>query len=272
MSLMTIGLVPSGGPGAPRRTIAIRLIMLVGIVVAALIATILPQASAQDVGQVNTTNSTYYTMNGKCYVETVAATGLDGAGAKRFITEMTGMLAKLGHDSNFTFHNGTVTATATAPCPAGTGTDPNKTVKEAINGWIRPALAVVGGLGIVIASSLAFTTVYEKIAGHGVDPESRLQYLMTSLGGSLSTGLLAYATGGKWMPTVSSAVAAFFTTYLVSAYNFQGLQDILKAWLVAFYNGASAIAAHLGTPATFIATALVQLKRDFSAYLAQVRG
>lgn len=271
MSVMSVSLIPSRDPGAPRRAVAIRVLLLVGILLTALIATILPKASAQDVGQVNSTNSTYYTMNGKCYVETVAATGLDGAGAERFITELTGMLARLGHESNFTFNNGTVTATATAPCPAGTGTKPN-VAKEAIDGWIKPALAVVGGLGIVIASSLAFTTVYEKITGHGVDAQSKLQYLMTSLGGSLSTGLLAFATGGKWMPTVSSAVAAFFTTYLVSAYNFQGLQDILKTWLTAFYNGASIIVASIGTSAAFVTTALVQLKRDFATYLAQVRG
>lgn len=269
MSVLSHSLAPTRGPGAPPRTIAARLVLLVGLLLTALVATILPHGSAAEVASISNTNDTYYSQDGTCYVRTVAATGLSGADADRFITEMKGMIGKLGHHANFTFNNGTVTATATVDCPPGKG---GGSGKEVFDNWIKPALAVVGGLALVISSSLAFTAVYSKITGHGPDPEGRMQKLMTSLGGTLSTALLSYIVGGgNWKSALSSAIAAFFTTYLVSTYNFRGLQDILKAWIKAAYGGAVAVAGAAGHPGRVL-DALRNMREDFLIYLAQVRA
>lgn len=270
MSVLREGHAPPAGPGTPRRTVAIRLLLLVGLLLTALVVAVLPRGAAQDTGTVEKAKDTYYTLNGTCYVESEVATGLTGAGAKRFEEQLTGMLGKLGHKSNYTFNNGTVTITATAVCPEGTG---NSIVKEVLTGWIQPALGVLGGLAFIVAASLAFTASYQKITGHGVDPESQVQYLLTSFGGSLSTALLSFiVAGGTWQPAVSSGIAAFFTTYLVSAYKFQGLQDILNTWITAAYAAATAVAVAAGKEAGAAVKAIKALRTDLLEYLAQVRA
>lgn len=271
MSIMNVaGHAPPAGPGTQRRTVAIRLLLLVGLLLTALIVAVLPRGAAQDTGEVEKAKDTYYTLNGSCYVETVVATGLDGAGAKRFEEQLKGMLSKLGHDSTYTFSNGTVTATATVACPDGTG---ESVVRETLDGWIKPALGVLAGLAFIVSASLAFTTTYQKITGHGVNPESRVQYLLTSFGGSLSTALLSFiVAGGSWQPAVASGISAFFTTYLVSAYKFQGLQDILKSWIAAATAAASAVATAAGDVAGTTVEAIRTLRADLLEYLSQVRA
>ncbi|HKT00061.1 MAG TPA: hypothetical protein VJT31_11055 [Rugosimonospora sp.] len=252
---------------SPRRTLLYTgLLLLVALVTLGLVASQIPRARAQDVGSVANPNDTYYSENGQCYVQTVAATGLDGAGAEEFISAMNDLLAKLGHQSNFTFANGTVTGTATVDCPAS-GPTITKTI---INNWVKPAVGVVGGLVLVIASALAITATYQKITGHPVAEQSTLAKSITALGGFLSTALLTYLTSnGNWQATLSSAVSAVFTTYLVAAYGFGGLQTILQNWVGAAFTFAANLAVGGANAAS---SAIAALRGDTVQTVAQVRA
>ena len=120
---------------------------------------------------------------------TVAATGLDGAGAERFIEAMRGMIDKIGHQANFTFNNGTVRATATVDCPPTVYPQHGKDYLRYLDrtgdrrhGRTHPGRRRRPGI----------TGTYEKFTNDTIEADSRLAKAITSLGGFLSTALLTY--------------------------------------------------------------------------------
>lgn len=239
MSALSAVPAPSWRPGAPRRAVTTRLVLIVGLLLTALLVAVLPRGAAQDVGSAQNVTETYYTENNECFVETKVATGLDGAGGARFVEAMNTMMSKLGHGATFSVNNGTVKAVATVECPV----DGPSIQKIIFTNWILPAMAVAGGLAMVIAVALAATVMYEKIFQRGIQEGSVFAKSLTSLGGFMSTALLTYLTsGGNWQSTLSSAITAVFTTYLVAAYGFGGLQDKLKEWIAWVFTFAAQLA------------------------------
>jgi hypothetical protein len=235
MSIMNLAASP-GGPGAPPRTITKRLLpfLLTGLLLIALVASLLPkgnvaaQEAAQEAQGSDRYYDSYYSENGVCYVQTAAATNLTHEEADHFVTAMDKLILKLGHHANYTFNNGTVTATVTVDCPPS-GPSIEKVI---FKNWIMPALATIGGLILVIASAVAITKIYKRIFNRAIQEQTVLANTITSFGGLLSTALLTYITsGGNWQATVAAGVSSFFTTYLVSHYTFQGLQDIVENWI-----------------------------------------
>jgi hypothetical protein len=274
MSVLSVNTISPRGPRSHRRTLTPRVLLLVGLLLTALLVSVLPRSMAQDTGSVSNPNQTYYTVNGMCYVETVTNTGLDSAGGQLFISAMNQMLGQLGHQANFTFVNGTVTATATVDCPSGTG---NSITKQIIADWVLPAIGVAGGLALIVASALAITTVYKKITGRDLNPpgnpdeqqKTALSVAIDGLGGLLANFVMGYGSSGRWQPALSSGVMAIFTTSLVSAYNFNGLQDIMKSWITVTFGFAESLA--VGSVSA-ISGYLDRLRGEVVVTLGKVRG
>jgi hypothetical protein len=231
VSAMSLAFASLRGLGAPRRVVATRLLFLVGVLIVALIASVLPAGSAAE--SFTSPNSTFYAINGKCYVEHKMNTTMDEESVDIFRRAMDDMLSQLGHESNYTFSNGTLTLTATTTCPPDSGKSLEKTI---LKDWTVPALGVAAGLLMVVAFSSAVKYVYYKIAGHELGAQSRLTYAVTALGGLMATFITSYTASWRWEPSLSSGITAIFTTYLVAVYGFQGLQDIARDWITAGFN------------------------------------
>jgi hypothetical protein len=240
MSSMSFAVAPWSNQGPPHRARLAGVFLVVAAVVIAAFAIVLPsmgKAMAVSGGD------TYYEQNGTCYVETTAATGLNDADAAIFVSAMQQMLGKVGHASNYTYTNGTVTATATVQCPDGT---PITTDKNIITTWIVPAIGVVAGLVAVVAASLAMTEAVNRLRGlqyQPVDPTlvSNTQVAISGVGGFIATFMMAYSTSRQWEPSLSSGITAIFTTAAVTKWGFAGLQDTMRAWIVACFTGIAGL-------------------------------
>lgn len=281
MSVMSVNPISPRGPRSPRRNLTPQLLLLVGLLLTALVVSVLPgsmaqdtPSMAQDTASVSNPKQTFYTVNGSCYVDTVTDTGLGSEGAQLFIAAMNQTLVQLGHQANYTFINGTVTATATVDCPPGTGPS---LIQQIIMNWTLPALGVAGGLALIVGTALAITTVYKKITGNDLNPprnpdeaqKTKLSIAIDAFGGLLATFVMGYGSSSKWQPALASGVMAIFTTALVSAYNFDGLQDIVKSWIAAVFGFATMLVVG---PANCLQSTLDRLRGETTVTLGQVRG
>lgn len=268
MSATSAAFAPWSNQGPPHRARLAGVFLVVAALVAA-VAVVLPtmgKAMAVSGG-----NDTFYELNGTCYVDTTAATGLNDADGAIFVESMKQMLGKVGHDANFTYNNGTVTATATVDCPAGTPTTPEKSI---LTTWVVPAIGVAAGLVAVVASSLAMTEAYNRLTGQQyqpVDPAqvTATQVAISGVGGFIATFIMGYATSQSWEPALASGITAVFTTAAVTKWGFNGMQDTMRAWIIACFNGISALAT--GAVAAVMSTA-DSLESQAQTDLAQVRA
>jgi hypothetical protein len=238
---------------------------LITLVLSALVATRLPNAHAEAPTVTNGTDIYYY-ENGTCHVhKEIDFSSLTPEQQQDFTGKLGALLKTLGHESEQSWANGTLSLNSTADCPPGLIPIPTK--KVVIDGWAVPAVAVSTGLVMVVAVSLATTVLYEKLSGHSLEEQGQAAKAIMAVGGFLSTALLTFVVGGgNWQVTLSSAVTAFFTTYLVAAYGFGGLQTLLRSWITTAFTYA------LGLCQDRERGDVGALERDTVEAAAQVRG
>ena len=240
MSPLSPALASSVGTGGPHRPVTTRLLLLVGLVLTAVVAAVLPQGFAAPSPSVSNPSDTYWSENGKCYVNSTAATGLSGSAAQTFSTSMDSLLAGSNKSATFTFVNGIVSATAEATCPAGVGS-PTKKILET---WAAPALESLLGIVTAIGLSLSAVTAAEAFGLEILDRSEKAR-IIRAFAGALSTGLRASYSGVEWRPTLVASIKSLFTSYAVENLGFRQLQYLLKDYAVEAFTFLSVVAASL---------------------------
>lgn len=227
-SEVSVTFPPLLGSRAPHAAAASGVLFLVATLIVTLFVSAIPKSHAQT-GPLSDSSSTFYTIDGNCYTEHTLKVSMDDQGVDNFKEAMDALLAQFGHQASYTFSNGTLTVTATATCPPDTVRSVGKTI---LYDWSLPAIATVGGLMVMICFAISVDFVYHLITGHEIEAQSDLKTAVFSVAGLFGTFTVNYGVARRWEPALASGIANIFRAAIVSKYNYDGVQTIIRDWLL----------------------------------------